>query len=122
MWDIKVDDAGSITFDSGEIAIVEDEDAIAQSIKLAILTWKYTHIDNPNFGINWRYIFTNPYGLPIKEVVEMEVNALMSSGFHPDIEKFSFIEVEMEGRELKISGTVVLKNGKTLELAEIVKI
>ena len=122
MWDLAVDEAGSITFENGQLKKLYNKDATMQSIKLAILTWKGSHKDNPNFGMDWNHVFTNPYNLPFNQLIEMELNSLMASGFDPNIYSFSYVNAEVQDRNVSITCDVVLRNSERMRFTQEVSL
>jgi hypothetical protein len=118
----KVDDAGSVVFDdSGSIELVDKEERIAQSIRLGVLTWKGSHFDDPNFGIDYERIYNNPDDIPIEQVLQMEINSFFASGFDPELISFSFISIERFERDYIINGRYGTIYGTTNRLREKVE-
>jgi hypothetical protein len=123
-WDWKVDESGNVEFDeNGNIALVHGDDRLAQSIRLGLMCWKGSKLDDPNFGVDWYRVFRNPDNLPIEELIEMEINAFMSSGFEPEIYQFTYITVERTvDREFTFYGRIVKQDGTFTQVEQTVRL
>jgi hypothetical protein len=118
----KVNEAGSVVFSDGKIDQVEDRESIIQSIRLGLYCWKRSKFDDPNFGVDWEKIFRNSDGLPIDDLLTMEINAFFVSGFDPRVEKLTFMEISLNNRDVYITGDVVSASGDRFTLEEVIRI